>query len=81
MIYLNDINNIGLRRQIYMYAGDLRVVYRHNQDTYLEWLANSDSNLIADCARLHTSVLNPSKIKIARLKHQQKREIIIALSN
>lgn len=72
-IYLNDINNFGLRGKVLIYADDLCVLYPYHQDILLKSDVDHDTALIAEYAKLNKLILNPSKTKFIRFKPQKNR--------
>lgn len=70
-IYLNDINNIGQKGKIFLYADDLCILYPYHQETLLKSNISHDALLISKYAKLNKLVLNAGKTKFIRFKPQQ----------
>lgn len=72
MLYLNDINNIGLFGKIIMFADDVSIFYPYKFDLVLKTQMERDSALLFEFARLNRLVLNADKTKLLRFRpHSQ----------
>lgn len=72
-IYLNDINNIGMKGKIFMYADDLCIFYPYTREMTLKSAIAHDSELLTKYARINKLVLNSNKTKFIKFRPQQQR--------
>lgn len=67
-IYLNDLKNLNLDGQLFMFADDICLFYPYKYDLALKTKIERDASLIFEFARLNRLVLNPNKTKLLRFR-------------
>lgn len=67
-IYLNDLRNLGLTGQLYMFADDICLFYPYKYDLVLKTQIERDVSLLFEFARINGLLLNPNKTKMVRFR-------------
>lgn len=74
-IYINDLNNIGLKGKVIMYADDLCVLYPYKSVTMLKDIIERDAMLITKFVKNNMLVLNANKTKFIRFRPHPHRDV------
>lgn len=67
-LYLNDLKNLGLSGQLFMFADDICLFYPYKYDEVLRVHIEKDASLLFEFARLNRLCLNPDKTKLIRFR-------------
>lgn len=68
LIYVNDLENIGLTGRLFMYADDICLFYPYKSEAAVKCYMERDSALIFEYMRLNKLFINPTKTKLIRFR-------------
>lgn len=81
IIYLNEIKNLNLHAEKYLYADDIALVYNEKNLNELTISANEDMNKIKKFMDSHKLTINTSKTKIMYIKEKTNTSSNIMYNN
>ena len=68
VIYMNDIKNLELTGNMYMYTDDISIFYPYKYEDAVKAYVDRDVALIVEYMRISKLFLNPDKTKLIRFR-------------